>query len=94
MSTATRASQAARLRATDLARLALVGLRALPASAALSALGIAIGVAAIVAVLGLSSSSAAGLNAEIAALGTNLLTVQPGTTSPAAPRNCRCGRRR
>ena len=30
------------------------------------------------AVLGLSSSSAAGLNAEIAALGTNLLTVQPG----------------
>jgi putative ABC transport system permease protein len=44
----------------------------------LSALGIAIGVAAIVAVLGLSSSSAAGLNAEIAALGTNLLTVQPG----------------
>jgi putative ABC transport system permease protein len=35
-------------------------------------------VAAIVAVLGLSSSSAAGLNAEIAALGTNLLTVQNG----------------
>ena len=46
--------------------------------AALSALGIAIGVASIVAVLGLSSSSAAGLNAEIAALGTNLLTVQTG----------------
>ncbi len=42
----------------------------------MSALGIAIGVAAIVAVLGLSASSAAGLNAEIAALGTNLLTVQ------------------
>ena len=35
---------------------------------------------AIVAVLGLSSSSAAGLNAEIAALGTNLLTVQNGQT--------------
>ena len=68
----------ARLRATDLARLALVGLRTRKMRAALSALGIAIGVAAIVAVLGLSSSSAAGLNAEIAALGTNLLTVQPG----------------
>jgi len=68
----------ARLRATDLARLALVGLRTRKLRAALSALGIAIGVAAIVAVLGLSSSSAAGLNAEIAALGTNLLTVQPG----------------
>ena len=69
---------AARLRLTDLARLAVVGLRTRKLRAALSALGIAIGVAAIVAVLGLSSSSAAGLNAEIAALGTNLLTVQPG----------------
>jgi putative ABC transport system permease protein len=72
------APAAARLRAGDLARLALVGVRTRKLRAALSALGIAIGVAAIVAVLGLSSSSAAQLNAEIAALGTNLLTVQPG----------------
>jgi putative ABC transport system permease protein len=69
---------AARLRTGDLARLATVGLRTRKLRAALSALGIAIGVAAIVAVLGLSSSAAAGLNAEIAALGTNLLTVSPG----------------
>jgi putative ABC transport system permease protein len=69
---------AARLRLADLARLAGVGLQTRKLRAALSALGIAIGVAAIVAVLGLSSSSAAGLNAEIAALGTNLLTVQTG----------------
>jgi putative ABC transport system permease protein len=75
----------ARLRGTDLARLALVGLRTRKLRAALSALGIAIGVAAIVAVLGLSSSSAAGLNAEIAALGTNLLTVQPGNSFSGAP---------
>jgi putative ABC transport system permease protein len=61
---------------SDLARLAAVGLRTRKLRATLSALGIAMGVAAIVAVLGLSSSSAAGLNAEIAALGTNLLTVQ------------------
>ena len=74
------APTAARLRLIDLARLAVVGLRTRKLRAALSALGIAIGVAAIVAVLGLSSSSAAGLNAEIAALGTNLLTVQPGQT--------------
>jgi putative ABC transport system permease protein len=73
-----RGPAAARLRAADLARLATVGLRTRKLRAALSALGIAIGVAAIVAVLGLSSSSAAALNAEIAALGTNLLTVQPG----------------
>jgi putative ABC transport system permease protein len=71
----------ARMRAGDLARLAVVGLRTRKLRAGLSALGIAIGVAAIVAVLGLSSSSAAALNAEIAALGTNLLTVQPGQNS-------------
>src|SRR5499425_1330791 len=70
----------ARLRLADLARLAAVGVRTRKLRAALSALGIAIGVAAIVAVLGLSSSSAAGLNAEIAALGTNLLTVGNGQT--------------
>ena len=69
---------AARLRIADLARLAGVGLQTRKLRAALSALGIAIGVAAIVAVLGLSSSSAAALNAEIAALGTNVLTVQTG----------------
>jgi putative ABC transport system permease protein len=68
----------ARLRITDLARLATTGLATRKLRGALSALGIAIGVAAIVAVLGLSSSSAAGLNAEIAALGTNLLTVGNG----------------
>ena len=69
-----------RLRASDLARVASVGLRTRRMRAALSALGIAIGVAAIVAVLGLSSSSQAGLLAEIDKLGTNLLTVQNGQT--------------
>ena len=68
----------ARLRPADLARLASVGLRTRKLRAALSALGIAIGVAAIVAVLGLSASSSAGLLAEIRQLGTNLLTVQNG----------------
>jgi putative ABC transport system permease protein len=69
---------AARLRPADLGRLASVGLRTRKLRAGLSALGIAIGVAAIVAVLGLSASSQAGLLAEIAQLGTNLLTVQNG----------------
>jgi putative ABC transport system permease protein len=69
-----------RLRLSDLARIASVGLRTRPMRAALSALGIAIGVAAIVAVLGLSSSSQAGLLAQIDKLGTNLLTVQNGET--------------
>jgi putative ABC transport system permease protein len=66
------------LRPGDLARLAAVGLRTRKLRAALSALGIGIGVAAIVAVLGLSASSSAGLISEIQALGTNLLTVQNG----------------
>jgi putative ABC transport system permease protein len=70
----------ARLKTGDLARVASVGLRTRRLRAALSALGIAIGVAAIVAVLGLSSSSQAGLLAEIDRLGTNLLTVTHGTT--------------
>src|SRR6266567_7569436 len=67
-----------RLRPADLARVASVGLRTRKLRAGLSALGIAIGVAAIVAVLGLSASSQAGLLAEINQLGTNLLTVSNG----------------
>jgi putative ABC transport system permease protein len=67
-----------RLPLSDLARLATVGLRTRKLRAGLSALGIAIGVAAIVAVLGLSASSQAGLLDEISQLGTNLLTVSNG----------------
>jgi putative ABC transport system permease protein len=66
-------------------RVASVGLRARPLRATLSALGIAIGTAAIVAVLGLSSSSQAGLLAEIDRLGTNLLTVEAGESLTGAP---------
>jgi putative ABC transport system permease protein len=66
------------MRAGDRLRVASVGLRARPLRAALSALGIAIGTAAIVAVLGLSASSQAGLLAEIDRLGTNLFTVAAG----------------
>ncbi len=69
---------AGRLSPRDALRVASVGLRARPLRAALSALGIAIGTAAIVAVLGLSSSSQAALLAEIDRLGTNLLTVEAG----------------
>jgi putative ABC transport system permease protein len=68
------------LRPADLGRLAAVGLRTRRLRAGLSALGIAIGVASIVAVLGLSASSQAGLLAEIDRLGTNLLTVSNGQT--------------
>jgi putative ABC transport system permease protein len=71
--------------ARDRLRVASVGLRARPLRAALSALGIAIGTAAIVAVLGLSSSSQAGLLAEIDRLGTNMLTVEAGQSVTGQP---------
>jgi putative ABC transport system permease protein len=45
----------------------------------LSALGIMIGIAAMVGVLGLSESSKSDLLAQLDRLGTNLLTVQAGT---------------
>jgi len=70
----------ARLRPADLFRLGGYGLRARPLRAVLSALGIAIGIAAMTAVVGISSSSRADLDRELAALGTNLLTVTPGQT--------------
>ena len=69
-----------RLLAADALRVASVGLRTRRVRAALSALGVAIGIAAMVAVLGISESSKAGLVAQLNELGTNLLTVAPGQT--------------
>jgi putative ABC transport system permease protein len=75
----------ARLRPADLAALASIGLRTRKLRAGLSALGIAIGVAAITAVLGLAASSQAALLAQIAQLGTNLLTVTNGQNFSGGP---------
>src|SRR6266705_2003598 len=69
-----------RLSPPDVLRLAAYGLRARPLRVVLSALGIAIGIAAMVAVVGTSTSSRAQLDRQLAALGTNLLTVAPGQT--------------
>jgi putative ABC transport system permease protein len=82
--TATATSTRNRLALSDLARLSTVGLRTRKLRAGLSATGIAIGVAAIVAVLGLSASSQAGLFDEISRLGTNLLTVSNGQSLTGA----------
>jgi putative ABC transport system permease protein len=64
----------------ELLSVAFQGLRTRRLRAALSALGIAIGIGAMVAVVGVSASSQANLLATIDSLGTNLLTVAPGTT--------------
>jgi putative ABC transport system permease protein len=69
-----------RLGLRDLVRVGAAGLATRRLRAGLSALGVAIGIAAIVAVLGISSSSKADLLARLDRLGTNLLTVAPGQT--------------
>ena len=67
-----------RLRPRDALGVAATGLRARPLRAVLSALGIAVGIAAMVAVIGISASSRAQIDRQLRALGTNLLTVEPG----------------
>jgi putative ABC transport system permease protein len=65
-----------RLAPSDVVRVGASGLRTRPLRAALSALGIAIGIAAMLAVVGISASSRADLQQTLDALGTNLLTVE------------------
>jgi putative ABC transport system permease protein len=72
---------------SDTVRVGATGLRTRPVRVLLSALGIAIGIAAMVSVVGISASSRAELDRALARLGTNLLTVAPGaslngTTAP------------
>jgi putative ABC transport system permease protein len=69
-----------RLPAAQLISTALQAFRTRRMRATLSALGIAIGIGAMVAVVGVAASAQANLIAEIDALGTNLLTVTPGQT--------------
>lgn len=70
----------ARLRPVDTVRLGGTGLRTRPLRVFLSALGIAIGVAAMIAVVGISGSGRAEVDRRLDALGTNLLRVAPGAT--------------
>jgi putative ABC transport system permease protein len=69
----------------DLLRLGLFGLRARPTRVALSALGIAIGIAAMIAVVGISSSSQAAIARTLDGLGTNLLQAAPGDDATGDP---------
>ncbi|MFF5921780.1 ABC transporter permease [Streptomyces flavochromogenes] len=72
--------RAARLGPADVVRLGGTGLRTRPLRVFLSALGIAIGVAAMIAVVGISGSGQAEVDRRLDALGTNLLRVAPGET--------------
>jgi putative ABC transport system permease protein len=68
----------ARMWFADVLRVGGFGLRSRPMRVFLSALGIAIGIAAMIGVVGISTSSSVELNRRLSALGTNLLTVAPG----------------
>jgi putative ABC transport system permease protein len=76
----TEAPGRSRLAVRELVGVAFQGLRTRRLRAALSALGIAIGIGAMVAVVGVSASAQANLLAEIDALGTNILTISPGSS--------------
>ena len=71
-------TERSRLRPGDLLPVGTVGLRSRPVRASLSLVGVAIGIAAVVAVLGITRSSQAGLLARIDRLGTDMLTVSSG----------------
>ncbi|MFE6099751.1 ABC transporter permease [Streptomyces laurentii] len=75
----------ARLSPRDILRVGAVGLRARRARVVLSALGIALGIATMVAVVGLSESSRADLMARLDRLGTNLLTAEAGKDPTGRP---------
>ena len=69
-----------RMTHADAFRVGTIGLASRRVRTILTAIGIGIGIAAMVAVLGISESSRAGLLAQLDRLGTNLLTASPGRT--------------
>jgi len=81
-----RALRPARLGATDVVRVGAAGLRARRMRVFLSALGITIGIAAMISVVGISASSRADLDRKLAQFGTNMLTAVPANaaTDPGA----------
>lgn len=80
MSAATTALRVGRLGPRDIGRIAAGGLGSRRLRSALTALGIAIGIAAMLAVLGIAESSRTTLLAELDRIGSNLLTVGAGQT--------------
>ncbi|WP_121715564.1 ABC transporter permease [Streptomyces sp. E5N91] len=81
-----RLTRPARLSPPDVLRLGLLGVRTRRLRAALSAVGISIGIATLVLVTGIPASSQRALNDQLSALGTNMLrgVPQPGHNPPVA----------
>jgi putative ABC transport system permease protein len=67
-------------------RMALRGLAANKMRSALTMLGIIIGVAAVIALMGVGRGASAAIDSQINSMGTNLLFVSPGSTSDSGVR--------
>ena len=65
---------------------AIAALRANKGRSILTALGIIIGVAAVIAMLALAESASASMRAQLSGLGANVLTVSPGSSQSAGAR--------
>lgn len=72
-------TRAVRLRFGDILRLGLLGISSRRFRAALSALGISIGIATMIVVTGIPASSQQALLDDLTALGTNMLRAEPAT---------------
>jgi putative ABC transport system permease protein len=66
---------------------ALAALRANKGRSILTTLGIIIGVAAVIAIVALGEGASASVAAQLAGLGTNLLTIQPGSAQSGGARS-------
>ncbi len=71
----------------EVARLALASLLANKARALLTMLGVIIGVASVVALLAIGNGASAAITSEVQAIGTNVLTIMPGSPSSSGRGN-------
>ena len=74
-----------RLRVVDLLTTSAVAFRTRPLRSLLSALGVAIGISALIAVVGITGSNRAALLAQIDRLGTNILTANDSAATQGQP---------
>ena len=73
------------MNALELLRLALSRLRTSRLRAALTMLGVVIGVASVVALVGVGQGTTANITSRLAGLGTNLLTISPTGRTSTSP---------
>ena len=74
------------MNALELVRLAIARLGSSRLRAALTMLGVIIGVASVIALVSVGQGATSGITARLQGLGTNLLTITPGATRTGATR--------